>query len=56
MSAADYLEAKWKIEDACLDANHAVRYTIVEDRAVLVVCSQCKDKIIELEEKNEKGI
>ena len=49
MSADDYFEAKWKIEDACLDACHAVRYTIVEDRAVLVVCSKCQEKIDELE-------
>ena len=49
MSDSDYLEAKWKIEDACLDSNHAVTYTMVEDRAVLIVCSNCKEQIMKLE-------
>jgi hypothetical protein len=34
-----------EIEDECLENNHAVRLSIVEDRAVPIVCSECKQKM-----------
>lgn len=34
-----------EIGDECLDNNHAVGMTLIEDRAYAVVCSECKAKI-----------
>ena len=34
-----------EIEDECLDNNHAVGITVIEDRPYAVLCSECRRKI-----------
>ena len=39
----------WNIEDACIEACHAVRYTLASGRAISIVGSKCQEQIDELE-------
>lgn len=41
-----------EIEENCIASHHAVRYTLIEDRAYAIVCSECTTKIEELEKDN----
>ena len=50
MNGLDMIEA---IEDNCLDSNHAVRYSLIEDRAYPTVCSKCQEKIDRIGEEYE---
>ena len=52
MSELDIIEA---IEDNCLDSYHAVRYSLIEDRACATICSKCQEKIDRIGEEYERN-
>ena len=40
-----------EIEEYCADNYHAVRYSLIEDRAYAIICTKCQEKIQQLEVK-----